>query len=412
LISTCFRRGVAATSVAALAIIVVAVVSAGYYVESNTSSGIGSSDGSLVNSSSTASHGTSLANPDPEAGGSFGSSVALSGCLAVVGAPRQASGKVYLYNLTTMALVRTLINPSPEPGGFGESVATNGRLVMVGSSSGDVYVFDAQTGSLLHVLASPNQQFEYWFGFSLGLSGSLAVVGELNGNSTGPEGDVYIYNVTNGSLLRTLSSPNPQNGGDFGFSLAIDGGTLAVSAPSENSGQPILGPNHNETGFTAMGYVYLFNASTGSLLATLAGPNAPALGFGSLDFGNSVSIEGRTVLVGTLDGARAYVYDYLTGKLLSTLREPNPTENSFWGGTAISGNLAVIGACTESVGGQSLGGNAYVFDTATGMLVQTLSSPHPESPGYFGYSVAADGGEVVVGAPQEGPGGSAYLFTV
>ena len=61
----------------------------------------------------------------------------------------------------------------------------------------------------------------------------------------------------------------------------------------------------------------------------------------------------------------------------------------------------VIGAPLENSEGISGAGNAYVFNAVTGALISRLSSPDPQSGGIFGSSVAMAGGLVAVAAPGE-----------
>src|SRR5207249_722362 len=45
-------------------------------------------------------------------------------------------------------------------------------------------------------------------------------------------------------------------------------------------------------------------------------------------------------------------------------------------------------------------GAVYLFDAASGMLVQTLDSPHPTAGDRFGFSLATAGSDFVVGSPD------------
>lgn len=105
----------------------------------------------------------------------FGIDVAISGNYAVVGAYGEddpggsVSGKAYIFNVTTGQLMWTLNNPnvygSSEFDYFGISVAISGNYAIIGASneqdagggaSGKVYVYDVTTGQLVRVLTNPN----------------------------------------------------------------------------------------------------------------------------------------------------------------------------------------------------------------------------------------------------------------
>ena len=194
---------------------------------------------------------------------------------------------------------------------FGYSVSVDGNYAIVGAyaeddaggtDSGKAYIFDVTTGSLLHTLHNPNAystSANDYFGYSVAISGNRVVVGAHNeGDSAGGyySGKVYIFDVNTGGLLTTLSNPNaygtPVND-NFGSSVAISGNRVVVGAYRED-----------DAGGTDSGKVYIFDATTGSLLHTLNNPNAYGAS-ASDNFGSSVAISGNRVAVG------AYREDYL-----------------------------------------------------------------------------------------------------
>src|SRR3989442_10363087 len=73
-------------------------------------------------------------------------------------------------------------------------------------------------------LTSPNPQKLGSFGSSVATDGRLVVVGSPFETAGQPfSGRVYIFNAKTGDLLFTLASPNPDLGGNFGWSVAVDG---------------------------------------------------------------------------------------------------------------------------------------------------------------------------------------------
>ena len=84
-------------------------------------------------------------------------------------------------------MISTLASPNPESWGlFGWSVGTRGNTVVVGApsesangliNSGHVYTFNAETGSLISILTSPNAQVGSGFGLSVAASGNILVLG-------------------------------------------------------------------------------------------------------------------------------------------------------------------------------------------------------------------------------------------
>ena len=160
------------------------------------------------------------------------------------------------------------------------------------------------------------------------------------------------------------------------------------------------------------------NTKTGNVL-TLISPNTQASG----DFGASVAISGSTVVVGApfetsfgkANAGNSYTFKASTGALLKVLSSPNPESNGFFGdAVAVSGNSIVVGAPHETVSSNINAGHVYVFN-AQNSLVKLLVSPSPLSGAQFGHSVAVGGNTIVVGAPFDtGAGvtgsGAAYTF--
>jgi hypothetical protein len=332
----------------------------------------------------------------------FAAMVAL--CLVVLQAPAHSSAATSERFATEALLPRThptniaLQSPNAqEYGYFGYSVAISGTRVAVGADieevsgfggSGRVYVFEEKTGKLLRTLTSPNAQSEGHFGQSVALSGTTLVVGApfetVSGDSDA--GHVYIFEVGTGKLLKTLVSPNVQTDGWFGYSVAISGTTVVIGAPTETA-----------VGYPGAGNSYLFNATTGALITTLADPNPGGDG----NFGNSVSINGTTAVVGEYGevAGYAYLFDATNGNLVRTLTSPNAVDGGEFGSSvSVSGRTVVVGAVAEEPGGYYLAGRAYIFDAKTGKLNATLTSPNPEQDRDFGVSVTATATTVAVGA--------------
>ena len=107
--------------------------------------------------------------------------------------------------------------------------------------------------------------------------------------------------------IQTYNNPNAHGTSAddyFGISVSVDGNYAIVGAPDED-----------DAGGYYSGKVYIFDATTGSLLHTLHNPNAYGTSAGDL-FGNSVAISGNRVVVGAYGegdaggtySGKAYVY--------------------------------------------------------------------------------------------------------
>jgi hypothetical protein len=371
-----------------------------------------------------------LTSPNAEHHGYFGHSVAINenDPIVVVGAPQETASAVPLagqaYALdTTTGLITTLRSPTPQLAlfarGFGYSVSISGTTVVVGapgetanalSHAGHAYVFDATDGSLITTLSSPSQTPGN-FGYSVAISGTTVVVGALfeTANALPQAGNAYVFNATDGSLITTLTSPTPQFDGEFGESVSISGTTVVVGAPHETI-----------SALTTAGHAYVFDSTDGSLTATLASPTPQTSG----EFGFSVSVSGTTVVVGAPfetanalgDAGHAYVFDAATGSPIASLTSPYAQAGGLFGySVSVSCTTVVVGAPQETANGQTNAGHAYSFDATTGFLTTTLTSPNAQLDGIFGVSVAISGTTAVVGARQEtGSGfaqaGHAYIF--
>jgi hypothetical protein len=173
-------------------------------------------------------------------------------------------------------------------------------------------------------------------------------------------------------------------------------------------------------------------ARSQALIHALSSPNEQEFGRFSQAVAGLSDINGDGVpelLVGASGegSGRAYVFSGASGALLHTLDSPNPEgDGSF--GWSVSGVPDADGDATDDLligaffedpdSSPSNAGRAYLFSGATGILLHTLTSPNQEVFGRFGDAVAGvpdlDGdsrGDLLVGAPGEGLGGRAYVFS-
>jgi hypothetical protein len=316
----------------------------------------------------------------------------------------------------------TLTSPNAQLNGlFGSSVAINENdpIVVVGaptetanaqSEAGNAYVLDTTTGSIT-TLTSPKAELNGNFGFSVSVSGTTVVVGAPGetANAHSGAGNAYVFDATSGSLVTTLTSPKAELNGNFGLSVSISGTTVVVGAPFETA-----------NALVNAGHAYVFDATDGSLIATLRSPTPQHKG----GFGYSVSISGTTVVVGAPGetanalafAGHAYVFDVSMASPVATLTSPYAQAYGEFGiSVSISCSAVVVGVFLETANGQAGAGHAYSFDASTGFLTTTLTSPNAQINGDFGSSVAVSGTTAVVGAPSETgsgfPGaGHAYIF--
>jgi len=396
-----------------------------------------------------------LSNPNAfgtSNGDSFGASVGISSSYLIVGAPGETkidendynyfqTGKAYIFNATTGALLHTLDNPSPGYGGgftteenFGRAVAISNTRAIVGAYwgggayRGRAYIYNTATGALLYTLSNTATTYSSLFGYSVDISDSYAIVGayefdESPSTNDDRSGRAYIYNATTGALLFTLSNPNAVSTrrlDRFGFSVAISDSYAAVGAVGERSVGPIS--------YSLSGAVYIFSPTTGALLRTISNPNPidPAL---SDTFGSSVAISGSRLIVGaavegggpggTINGAedavfndqsgKAYIFDIATGALLHTLDNPNAfgtVNDDFFGkSVAISNSYAVVGTPFEddagptNIFGDVDSGKVYIFSDPPvdqSVIINRFSTPLSVVNTGIGYTLIAGNNAMVV----------------
>ncbi|MEX2093068.1 MAG: hypothetical protein WD971_10350, partial [Pirellulales bacterium] len=278
-------------------------------------------------------------------------------------------------------LQQSFLNPSPNANDlFGQSVSLSGGIALVGASldgttgsgSGRAYVFDAATGALLRTLENPipGPLANDFFGVSVSLSGTQALIGAHNDDTSGTNaGAAYLFDITTGTLSRTFPNPGPApiTFDTFGLAVAVSDNRALISAPGD------------DTGASGSGAVYLFDTTTGALLRTFTNPTPAA----SDSFGFTVALSGTKALIGAtgddtgaMNSGAAYLFDTITGALLHTFTNPTPALNDMFGTSiALSATRALIGASQDDTAGFNEGA-AYLYDLA-GNLLQTLLIPTP-----------------------------------
>ncbi|MCA9274143.1 MAG: hypothetical protein KDA31_13990 [Phycisphaerales bacterium] len=139
----------------------------------------------------------------------FGLSVALSEEFVVIAAVEHDAagadaGAVYVYDIFTGQELHKLTASDASSGDrFGSSIAVSGNLIVVGSirdddvgsSSGSAYIFDATTGDQLYKLIASDGSAGAWFGNAVGIDGGNIVVGAYDNAARDGGGAAYVYVV-------------------------------------------------------------------------------------------------------------------------------------------------------------------------------------------------------------------------
>jgi outer membrane protein assembly factor BamB len=364
-----------------------------------------------------------IPNPDGEEYTTFGLVIAATDDIIVVGAPQTSvgdytfAGRAFVFDSEDGALRYTLENPSPDTHElFGGSAAIAGGHVVVGARGIDsaAYVFDELTGEYERTLTNSDPRNDFTFSHSAIASGTNVLLGSTQhfvGSGQGA-GGVFLIDPSDGELLQTYENPFPASFGTFG-------GRNAVAANSRHvfvgeSGEP--GPDG-----TAWGTVWACDAVTGEVAYSVLNPAPESADLPPVfdHFGLVVAADDMTLAVGAqlddpdgvLNAGTVYVYDAATGAPRLTLQNPSPSERDQFGGAlaVIDGDI-LVGATDDTVGELERTGTAYLFDGWTGELLLTLQNPDPETFDFFSYSVAAIGGKLIIGTPNDLPTSEVFVF--
>ena len=347
----------------------------------------------------------------------FGASVAMSDGIAIIGAPYDddlgtQSGSAYVFDLATGQQLRKLrASDGTDHDRFG-IVALSGNLALIGAprwaattlDDGKAYLFDVTTGQQLRRLNPPYGGSSDGFGSALSLAGSIAVLGAPWDDERGfNAGAAYVMDVTTGQLLHRLTASDGEAGDFLGESVAISGSLVLVGA------------TYDEESGSSTGSAYVFDLTTGQELRRLTASDAAASDL----FGSAVALSGNLALIGAKgdddrgdSSGSVYLFDVSTGQQLHKLTASDGAADSFFGiSVALSEGLALVGA-SGADGAASASGKAYLFDAVTGQELYRLAASDASFYGLLGCAAALSNGRVLLGAEGDGNSGAAYVFTV
>ncbi|MDJ0511321.1 MAG: PEP-CTERM sorting domain-containing protein [Crocosphaera sp.] len=344
-----------------------------------------------------------LINPDVTAGYLFQHSIAIDENYALVGysgddANGENSGAAYLYDITTGELLHKLTSPDASSYDyFGSSIAIDDNHVLIGSSGLDdsVYLFNVITGDLLHKFTPPDSAYNF-SGLSVAIDDNYALIPSRGNGPFGiTSGPAYLFDVTTGELLQNFIQPD-SSPGDFFESVAIDKGYALIGSHGDDDN------GHNS------GAAYLYDVATGDLLQKLIAPD----GASGDHFGRSVAIDDNYALIGSrVDDfiGSAYLFDVTTGDLIHKFTPPDGNSYDHFGtSVSVDDGYVLIGSDGDDDYSSSSGA-AYLYDIATGNLLQKLIAPDASRNQQFGIDVAIDNGKILI-ASTDGNSQS-YLFT-
>jgi hypothetical protein len=386
-----------------------------------------------------------LTAPDGTANDNFGSTVAIAGDIAIVGAPaddvvttiapfanaNQGSAYVFVRSGQSWVFQQQLTAADGAAGdAFGCAVALSGETAIIGASGhsvggnanqGAAYVFtrSGTTWTQQQQLTVPDGAIADNFGCSVAISGETALVG-ANQDDVGTnldQGSAYVFtrSGTIWTLQQQLLATDGAANDRFGWGVAISGETALVGA------------NHRDVGTNAdqgAAYVFTRSGTTWAQQQQLIASDGAA----GDRFGYAVALVGETAVVGApfddvgtkADQGSATVF-VRSGAVWTQQQQLTAADgginDDFGYAVALDGELALIGAYWDDVGSNANQGSADIFlrtGTTWGQL-QQLTAADGASNDRFGCAVALSGDTVIVGAYLDDVGanlqqGSAYVF--
>ncbi|MEZ4315097.1 MAG: FG-GAP repeat protein [Polyangiaceae bacterium] len=245
-------------------------------------------------------------------------------------------------------------------------------------------------------LVASNGAAEDWFGLSVDVSGSTAVVGApLDDELGNAAGAAYVFDRAGGAWPER--SKLVASGGiaieRFGVRVAISGNTLVAGAPDDDG---------------SVGAAYVFErAGEGWVQQAKLTPTQGHLGD---RFGLAVAIAGNTIVVGSVladndngvDAGAAYVFrreGASWSEEARLLASDGAAFDTFGTGLAVQGNTVIVGAPQNDELGDDAGA-VYVFTRAQGAWSEEakLVATGGEAGDRFGGTVDIEGSTMLVGA--------------
>lgn len=365
--------------------------------------------------------------PEGSPGGRFGSSVATSGSVAVIGSPgARGAGAVYLFGLDGDARMLEEILPEAATEGddFGSALDLEGNLMVVGAPlhehdgyiAGAAFVYRRDAaGSWTEqaILVSDVASDLDYFGSSIAIGSDLIAVGSPGDDEGGSNaGATYIFGQPDlgWSLQEKLRAPDAAPGDRCGSSVSIREDRVLVGCPL-GFGSAIQS-----------GAAYLFRLAGSSYV--LEYKFSPASNDAGQLFGSAVVLDENRVFIGAPGAGEEYpdgsvhIFDFdgsswqPNGVLSAGDRVAS---RGFGAVLSQDGGLLIVGA--QRMEGEHLSpGSAYVFGLTEGAwsLQAKLVGNDIDRADGFASSVAVRDGRALVGAAGDAEAGSnagaAYEF--
>jgi hypothetical protein len=357
----------------------------------------------------------------------LGYSVSISGDLALVGAYNDnGSGSAYIFAKSSGNLwaeqAKLSANDGSSGDSFGYSVSLSGNLALVGASgdddngsgSGSAYIFANTSGNIwghqAKLLASDGSSGD-GFGHSVSMSGNRAIVGAYGDDDNGSDsGSAYIFtNISENVWVQQfkLLAGDGSSDDNFGESVSLSDNLALVGAYGDDD-------NGSESGSA-----YIFANTSGNVWIQQSKLLAIDGSFGDHFSHSALSLSGNLAIVGSHfdndkggSSGSAYIFANTSGNLwieqVKLLAEDGSSDDNFGKSVSLSGNLAMVGSWGDSENGL-YSGSAYIFSNISGNIWIQQSKILPKdgvSNAQFGFSVSISDNVAIVGAKFDDDNGS------
>ena len=354
--------------------------------------------------------------PTPELtseGHEFGTAVAISGNIAVVGAPGENAAYVLKFDGSQWVQRSKLSIPNSDANDkFGYSVAMWEDIIAVGAiydgSDGALYLFQdpqLEWQNPAHIAQlTPDFEGSFFtntsFGYAIDITDEVIVVGSDDKAAFVFEKSEEGWKNATQTAVLTQSSPDFHK--SFGRNVSISENTVVLSDYRTNSDQGVA-------------YVYEKPSSgwqDATETATLVVADEPEGRY----FGSSVDIQDDVIAVGaTRYGQSGVVYIYekppggwSNASYSARLEATDEPFEALGASVQVQGNKIIVGS--ENGGAvflyQRKNANWTDMATATAKLEAANGKRHKK----FGIPLATDGNTLIAGGTQFGPGGSVYFY--
>lgn len=371
---------------------------------------------------------------DPEGATNFGTSVALEGEIAVIGATggivgEEPVGAAYIFTRSEPPFwgQHTKLAASDRQAGdqVGFSVAISSGEVITGApkhsagglASGAAYIFQQREDATwveTVKLSDGETASEDQFGIAVAISGNLAISGAQQDDDIAPNaGAAYVFERSSSLWLQRakITADDAQPGDLFGSAIALDSETTVIGAVGVDDAGPDAGA----------AYVFVREGDEWLQQAKLIGAD-----IGIFDrFGSSVAVHENTAVIGAHgkdeagpDTGAIYIFvrNGTNWTQQAKLTHRNALQGDRFGfSVAVRGDTVLAGVpLSDATGPDS--GVTYLFTRSGNTWSEELILiPNDIGVGdEFGYAVALTGDAAIIGAPKEDRHeediGAAYIF--